>query len=169
MPKRLAWGVGVALLCLVIAAALRLGRRPSQDRRLLGAAPSAIVRLERTLGGDTLVLARKAGRWRVAGGGDADPELCRRLAEGAQQLAAGPAVSEDPSAYGTYGLSDAEAARLKVFAESSAAPALDVYFGKPAYGDALYARLAGEAPVFIETGVDPALLALPATSFALRP
>ena len=168
-PSRLAWGGAAALALLGAALWLSLGRRPARDRRPLAGVPAAsLVRLERTLDGETLTLSLHAGRWR-AGGKDAEPAACRALVDGARQLSLGAAVSEDPGAYESFGLSDQRAVRLKVFAEGAAAPALDAYFGKPAFGEALYARLAEETPVFVETGLGAAALTLPATAFLLKP
>ena len=58
--------------------------------------------------------------------------------------------------------------RLKVFAEGSPTPALDVYLGRAAFGETLYARLAREAPVRLARGMPPETLSLPATSYALQ-
>lgn len=155
---------------LLLAAALSARRRaaPEERRPLAAVAPQALVRLERRMGGETLSLERKAGVWSAQGLGPARPELCAALAEGAQRLALGPQVAGDPAAYDAYGLSDAAAVRLRVFAENAQEPALTVYLGRPAYGGALYARLADEAPVFVETGLPADTLALPATAFLLK-
>jgi hypothetical protein len=167
--RRLALGAAGALALLLAAGlAARRRRAPEERRPLAAVAPEALVRLERRTGGETLTLVRRAGTWTAEGLGPARPELCRALAEGAQRLALGPKVSDDPGAYDDYGLSDAAAIRLRAFAENAPEPALTVYLGRPAYGGALYARLADEAPVFVETGIPADTLALPATAFLLK-
>ena len=167
--RRLAFGAACALALLLAAGLLARRRQAPEERRPLAAvAPQALVRLERRAGGQTLTLVRRAGAWSAEGLGPARPELCAALAEGAQRVALGPKVSDDPGAYDDYGLSDAAAVRLRVFAENAPEPALTLYLGKPAYGGALYARLADEAPVFVETGLPAQTLALPATAFLLK-
>lgn len=168
MPERLRW----PLLALAAAAGLwfalraRSGQAPA-CRPLAAAAPESIVRLERESGGQALTLAKKAGAW-TADGRPARADECERLARGAQALTLTSVVERDASRYAGYGLADGQAVRLRAWTEGSAAPALDVYLGRPAFGGVVYARLTDDSDVRLAQGLDPRLLSLPATGYLLK-
>jgi len=169
MPeRRLAWALALlAAAGLAWWAARARWSQPAPDRPLAGLASEALVRLERESGGRTLTLTKRAGRW-SADGSPADKALCDALARGAQALTLTGRVDADADRYPDYGLGDGQAIRLRAWAEGAAAPSLDVYLGRPAYGGVVYARLADEAQVRLAQGLPFDELSLPATGFLLR-
>lgn len=166
--RRLAWALALlALAAFAWWSARSRWSQPAARRPLAGVDAAALVRLERESGGRTLTLAKKAGRW-TADGSPADSARCDALARGAQALTLTGRVDADAERYPDYGLGDDQAVRLRAWAEGAAAPALDVYLGRPAYGGVVYARLADEAQVRLAQGLPLDELSLPATGFLLR-
>ncbi len=168
MPRTLRWGLA-ALALAGGAWLLARGRwSPEPPRRPLAeVAPESVVRLDRESGGTTLTLLKRADRW-TAGGAPAKPELCEKLARGAQALTLTSRVDGDPQRYDSYGLGEGQGVRLRAWAEGAAAPALDVYLGRPAFGGVLYARLSDDAEIRLAEGLAPELLSLPATGYLLK-
>ena len=142
---------GVAALAAVAALWAFLRWRAAADPILVplrGASPGAVVKLEVSRNGMAGVYEKKAGRW------SGEPERCEALAAAAATLKLQGSVSRDPDTYGSYGVDEPSAVRLRVWLEGEAAPALDAYIGRPAFGGGTaYVRLKEEQDVRLATGL----------------
>jgi hypothetical protein len=158
MPKRLFALAGVFLV-LGGAAALILRRpeRPEPAHPLKAFTPDAFFRvvIDRQ-GSPELALERKAGLWRLTSPVDdlADAKAADELVAAVSGVGIGTVVSEDPAAWPSYGLAEADAVHVKVFSRDQAVPMFDGWFGKPALGDqTLYLRGARQKPVYLAENV----------------
>ena len=77
---------------------------------------------------------------------------------GSRQAPGTAQVSAEPETHAAYGVDETQATRLRAWAETEPAPSLDVYLGRAAFGDVLYARLKDEPGVRLAQGVPRDLL-----------
>jgi hypothetical protein len=155
-----------ALLAALLAGAAALLfwlQRPPEPARALGGLRAAdLTRIELDYAGAQTALEKSAGAWRLTAPvqDEADPAAADGLAQSLLDLALGSQVSGETSGYADYGVDEASGVRVRVYCRSSAAPALDGYFGKPAMADSVYFRPSREAAVYLAEGVGPRALRL---------
>lgn len=132
------------------------GKGPASTQPLGGLTAAKVVKLQVERRGEILTVEKSGGEWRLTAPGSdlADSNPVNDLVNGLLQLSLGSSVASDPASYPTYDLNDSSATRVRLYAEGSAAPDFDGYFGKRAIGyDSMYFRKAGERPVLIASGL----------------
>ena len=162
----------LAAATLAAAAALLFWReQPAEPSRPLArlAVPD-LARIELDRDNAHVALERAGGRWRLTAPvqDEADGEAADDLARGLRGLSLGSEVSRDPAGYAAYEVNETSATRVRVFSRTSAAPILDAFFGKAAFGGAVYYRPNREAAVFLAEGVPASLLGRDAQDLRAR-
>ncbi len=161
----------IVTLALVAAAVFFFWKEkpPQALQALVGVKAADLTKIEIVSGGKSLIL-ENAGSWRLSSPiqDEAETSSAEEFADSLLSLSIGSAVSRDAASFSDYGLDEAHAARLRVYAKKSAAPILDVWFGKSALGSSCYWRRDREATVYLAEGLRPYLLNRPVDDWRSR-
>ena len=151
-----------AALVLAWAAAVRTADTLVRDQPLRGLSAAEVSRVELRRGAEApVVLEARDGAWLLTEplADEAEGGAVRELVSALSDMTLGSKVSREPASYPDYDLHEASATRVRLHGAAGAAPLLDAYFGRPAFGgDSLYFRRAGEKPVQLASGLSRHML-----------